>query len=49
MDQMSYESKRVVAQDAMDRCVLMTALAQNRMNGGAQSNLTAQQYANDCL
>jgi hypothetical protein len=49
MDQMSYESKRVVAQDAMDRCVLMTALAQNAINGGVVTTVTPRDVANDCL
>lgn len=49
IDQMNYEAKRVVAQDALDRCVLMTALAQNSINGGVPTSFTATQVANDCL
>ena len=49
LDTMYYESKRVATQDALDRCSVMAALAQNRIDGGAITNRTAQQVASDCM
>lgn len=46
---MYFETKRIELQDAADRCALMAAIAQNRIDGGATTNLTSAQVANDCL
>jgi hypothetical protein len=43
------ETKRVELQDAADRCALMAAIAQNRIDGGSTTNLTAAAVATDCL
>ncbi|MDZ7906769.1 MAG: Tad domain-containing protein [Cypionkella sp.] len=48
VDAMYFEGKRVAAQDAMDRCSLMAAVVQNRVDGGATS-LTASGAATDCM
>lgn len=49
VDTMNYEAKRVATQDALDRCALMSSLAQNRIDGGATSNTTAKDVAEDCM
>lgn len=57
VDTMNYEAKRVATQDALDRCTLMTSLAQNRIDGMATApNATAEQktarakkVAKDCM
>jgi hypothetical protein len=49
IDQMNFEAKRVVAQDALDRCAFMTVMAQNRINGGTGTNFSAPQIADDCM
>jgi len=46
---MYFETKRIELQDAADRCALMSAIAQNRIDGGATTDLTSAQVANDCL
>lgn len=46
---MYFETKRMELQDAADRCALMAAIAQNRIDGGATTDLTAEQVANDCM
>lgn len=43
------ETKRIELQDAADRCALMAAVAQNRIDGGSTTNLTAAEVATDCL
>jgi len=49
LDSMHYENKRLATQDAMDRCALMAAIAQNRIDGGASTGITAEDVANDCM
>ncbi len=49
VDAIYFEGKRVAAQDAMDRCALMAAIAQNRIDGGAETEITASQVASDCM
>ncbi len=49
VDTMNYEGKRVAAQDAMDRCTLMSAIAQNRIDGGSSTKTSASKVAKDCM
>ncbi len=49
VDTMNYEAKRVATQDALDRCALMSSLAQNRIDGGATTDTTAKAVAEDCM
>ncbi len=49
LDTMHYEAKRVATQDALDRCALMSAIAQNRIDGGATTGETATSIATDCM
>lgn len=49
VDTMNYEAKRVATQDALDRCALMSSLAQNRIDGGAATDKTARAVAQDCM
>lgn len=49
VDTMNFEGKRVAAQDAMDRCTLMSAIAQNRIDGGSTTRTTASRVAEDCM
>lgn len=56
LDSMYYESRRIAAQDALDRCSVMAALAQNRFDGIATGNESdaekvakAKQVAQDCM
>jgi hypothetical protein len=49
VDTMNYEGQRVSAQDALDRCSLMSALAQNRIDGGSSTDMTAAEIASDCM
>ena len=49
VDTMNYEAKRVATQDALDRCALMSSLAQNRIDGGTATRKTARDVARDCM
>lgn len=49
VDAIYFEGKRVAAQDALDRCALMATIAQNRIDGGATTGVSARQVASDCM